>query len=58
MSGANHLEFMIRQVFKIAIRVVVIVKTTWILVWQEVHTLGIGTGNARASRTGPGPNIP
>ena len=23
----------------------------------EVHTLGIGTGNARASRTGPGPNI-
>ena len=25
---------------------------------QEVHTLGIGTGNERASRTGPGPNIP
>ena len=32
--------------------------TTWILVRQEVHTLGIGTGNARASRTGPGPNTP
>ena len=31
--------------------------TTWILVRQEVHTLGIGTGNASASRTGPGPNI-
>ena len=31
---------------------------TWILVRQEVHTLGIGTGNVRASRTGPGPNIP
>ena len=34
-----------------------------ILVRQEVHTLGtvrgtgVGTGNARASRTGPGPNI-
>ena len=26
-------------------------KTTWILVRQEVHTLGIGTGNMRASRT-------
>ena len=33
-------------------------KTTWILVRQEVHTLGIGTGNTHASRTGPGPNIP
>ena len=32
--------------------------TTWLMVRQEVHTLGIGTGNARASRTGPGPNIP
>ena len=33
-------------------------KTTCILVRQEVHTLGIGTGNAHASRTSPGPNIP
>ena len=24
----------------------------------STYTLGIGTGNARASRTGPGPNIP
>ena len=29
---------------------------TWILVRQEAHTLGIGTGNMHASRTGPGPN--
>ena len=27
--------------------------TTWILVRQEVHTLGIGTGNGRSSRIGP-----
>ena len=30
----------------------------WILVRQEVNTLGIGTGNVCASRTGPGPKIP
>ena len=30
--------------------------TMWILVRQEVHTWYRYTGNARASRTGPGPN--
>ena len=50
--------FCITHAHHTMLSILLVDNTTWILVRQEVHTLGIGTGNTRTSRTGPGPNIP